>query len=248
MVYDLTIGENMKTARKLNLIIAGIFLSWVLTGCNDPKSKMIPEDMTSKNTAFKEAIEKLNEDDKKALMGYLMRSEMKKAFNKNSTDTQVAISIGEAIDHQNKWLASKKTARAEQQALKDELASKKAENQMAMNETVTVSFLAKKYEKVKYRDHIALSFGFKNKTSKNIIGVKGVAHLKDIFGDTILRVTISDDQGIKARASTKWNGSIDYNQFKNSDIKLRNTAFDKIVFEWEPGLYLFSDGTKLKAE
>ena len=56
-----------------------------------------------------------------------------------------------------------------------------------------------------------------------MIGVRGTVVFKDVFGEIIKQINLSNDADIPAGQTVIYNGSFDYNQFMNEDTKLRNT-------------------------
>lgn len=95
-----------------------------------------------------------------------------------------------------------------------------------------------------YQDSNNFTFQFTNNTDKDVEGIKGVITLKDLFGDQIKRVTISYDEGVAVGESKLYRASLDYNQFMDDDIKLRNTDLAKMKYEWEVSTIIYSDGTQ----
>src|SRR4030095_5164796 len=115
---------------------------------------------------------------------------------------------------------------------------------------LTVALIEKTYVPHDYRagiseDSIAINLAFQNKGNKDIAGVKGKTVFKDIFGDVIKVVNLSYDNGIPAGQSVTWSGRLDYNQFDQSDAKLRNVDMAKVQFSFEPETVIFADGTKM---
>jgi hypothetical protein len=97
-----------------------------------------------------------------------------------------------------------------------------------------------------YSKYTNVKISFENLSEKNILGIKGVASFKDIFGDTIKRINLSSDEGVKAGEVFIYDGRIDVNQFIDSDLKLATTPKEKIQFSFEPEVILFEDGSKLE--
>ena len=98
------------------------------------------------------------------------------------------------------------------------------------------------------RRWIGLEIAYENKGDKDIQGVKGILKITDIFGDKIMNVRWSYDRGVPAKQTTAERTSgIDVNQFKDSDMKLWNTDFDKLKSTFETTTIIFKDGTKIDA-
>jgi hypothetical protein len=111
---------------------------------------------------------------------------------------------------------------------------------------VDFAVVEKKFVEGDFSDANTFTFQFVNKTEKDIEGVKGVIHFNDIFGDQIKRVNISYDEGIKAGETKLYRASVDYNQFMEEDITLRQTELEKLKYEWEVQTIIYTDGTQDK--
>lgn len=95
-----------------------------------------------------------------------------------------------------------------------------------------------------FLDYNTFTFNFTNNTDKDIEGIKGYVNLNDLFGDRIKRVSFSYDEGIKAGESKLYRASIDYNQFIDEDIKLKQTELAKLKYDWEITTIIYTDGTQ----
>ncbi len=120
-----------------------------------------------------------------------------------------------------------------------------------MNSALTTSLLKFAYvpadiNSQQYSDFFEVQIAFKNNTQDKIIGVRGVVVFKDVFGETIKSINLSNDGDIQAGDTVIYNGTMDYNQFMDADKKLRNTDKSKLIFEWIPDIYLFDGGKKLE--
>jgi len=67
-----------------------------------------------------------------------------------------------------------------------------------------------------------------------------------MFGDTIKRLNLSHDEAVPALKTVTWDGSMDFNQFMDHDVKLRDVDESKIKLVFEPETILFDDGSKLE--
>ena len=222
-----------------------LFLVAVLSGCSNPKSVVIPSNPDEWDT-LKPKIEKLNEEEKKLLTQYLMRKAMGSAFGGNSV--QAGTTIGDAIKDQEKWLADQKAQEQAEAELKAKVEAQKKQEIDKINKLITV-VLTKKEGYSSYGNDITdigIELAFENKGDKDISGVKGIAHFNDMFDDRIQAVNVSYDQGIKAKSTSIYQGSVNYNQFMDKDIKLLNIDLSKVKFVFEPHVILFSDGSKIE--
>lgn len=117
-----------------------------------------------------------------------------------------------------------------------------------LKKTVSVTLKSKKYVKYNYEDGIDITLSIQNNGDKDIKGIKGLAHFKDMFGDKITSVNLSYDSGVKAGKTAEYNGTLDYNQFDAKDKKLAGIETKNIDFSFTPTTIIFEDGTKISSE
>ncbi len=226
-----------------------IILACTITACTDPKDTVLPSDISTweSNESLKESVQKLTDEEKKLLAAYAMRAGLSSAFGGKGISE--GTTIGQAIDVQNQWIQEQQSQKAKQEALAVKLQKKQLEKLKEMNGYLTVSlnslgFQPLDVQKGQYQDYFTIELGFKNNTDKNISGAKGIVVLKDMFGEVIKRINLSNDNGILANQVTTLSGTIDYNQFMDQDKKLKSTKFEKLQFEWIPDVYIFENGDK----
>lgn len=229
-----------------SILMAGV-ISLLLVGCSNPKSAQIPTD-PNKWEELKPQIEKLNEEDKKLLTQYLMRKGMGAAFGGDGIEA--GTTVGDAIKEQQKWFEDKDAKEKAQAELKAKIEAENAAVKKQMDGVLTAAIVSKsghaRYEYIDKITDIGFQLAFENHSDKDIAGFKGVISFKDMFGDTIKNLTLSYDDGVKAKSTAKYEGSTDYNEFMGEDSKLLNTDLDKIKFEFKPSVIMFTDGTKIE--
>lgn len=115
---------------------------------------------------------------------------------------------------------------------------------------VTVNVTDKKnldinYNVGRYSPRVEFTFKVCNSTSKNIKGVQGILSIKDLFGVDIMSSSLDfTGQIIGANDSIVVSGmGIDINQFKDDHVKIYNTNFDDLKFEYEITSIIYEDGT-----
>jgi len=235
----------------LGLVVAG-------AACADPMDYKIPTDSEQwkKDEGFTKAIEKLPDEEKKLLVGYMMRAGVAEAFGTVPPER----TIGEALQNQKEFVAEKAAeaeAAAAEEAKQAALAAQvEEEHQRALAEarnalTVAVSsmdFIPSNARAGRYQDSFSLVIALQNNMDKDMSGVKGTVVFADMFDDEIKRVNLSLDEGIQAKQTFRWEGTFGFNQFMDEDVKLRNTELTKMKISWEPEVYLFADGTKMTVE
>ncbi len=235
-----------------NKVVLAIAFSAVLFGCGpmDPKTTVLPSDISTwmTDTKLEGAVKKLGEEDKRLLLAYSMRAGMGQAFGGESIPQ--GTTIGSAIETQKAWEEAQRQAKAQQEALAAEVKKKQLESLKEMNTALTTSlmelkFVPSDFQAQRISDLFEIQIAFKNNTTEKMIGVRGTVVFKDVFGETIKRINLSNDGDIPAGQTVIYNGSFDYNQFMDEDVKLRNTERSKLTFEWEPDIYIFEGGKKL---
>lgn len=218
-----------------------------LIGCSDPYSySLSPSPESWANDAkLKKSIEKLSEDEKELLTGYMMRT----MFNGEAI-SPLGISIREAIDSQASWKEEKRIQEEEMTALAAKIEAEIKEKRDKLLEVVTVALVTKEFRAAnysynRYSDTIAITVAFQNKSDKDISGIKGSMALNDMFGESIKVIGLSYDDGVSAGKTVSWKGELDYNQFMAKDVKLATTPTEKMKVEWHPQTIIYSDGTVL---
>lgn len=109
---------------------------------------------------------------------------------------------------------------------------------------VTFEITNKGFISEDFQDSNTFTFKFTNTTNKDIEGVKGTIEFNDLFGDRIKGVSLSYDEGIKAGESKLYRASVDYNQFMEDDVLLRQTELSKLKYKWDINTIVYTDGTQ----
>lgn len=227
------------------ILLTGLLLS----GCTDPKQVKLPVDMAkwSEDQDLKEAVSKLTDSEKKLFVGYATRLAMASAFggNKNFTD----VTVNDALNSQQAWLDEKAAEQEKQRLLAEQVKQQQLEALKEMNGTLTASLVElklnpKNYDRRQYSDYFTIRVAFKNNSAEALSGIKGTVILKDMFGEVIKRVRLSDDTQIDGGQNYIYDGTLKFNQFEASDTKLASSNTEKLQFEWEPDTYIFVSGKK----
>ncbi len=235
-----------------------ILLCFILAACNNAKNTPLPQDI-SKMDSIKPAMEKLTQEEKELVAGYIMRhtigSEMSKFFGGSQVHgIPEGMTIGKAIEDQRKFISERKAEEEKQAALKAALAAKKEAALKPLREAVTVTLVSKAvkpeygYSGILMDENFVVTFGYKNNTKKDISGVKGYISVRDLFGDELSGFAISNDTTIPAGQSSTWTGSrsVKFAMGNNKDRKLAELDDSKFKVIWEPKMIVFADGTKLE--
>ena len=216
------------TILKLTIITA---MTVFICACSDPRDTTLPSDMSSwkSNRKITKSIKKLPDNEKKLLVAYCIRNPY---YIQGIGDNETVITVGEAIDIQQELQKKQQEEKEEQRFLNDAL-------------TVSLLDLSCNRNNMFRRSLCSIKIGFRNNTDVNISGAKGVVILKDMFGEIIKKINLTNDSGITANDSMVWSGTMECQPLKDSEKKLYTTEFEKIKFEWVPDIYLFEDGKKI---
>ena len=99
----------------------------------------------------------------------------------------------------------------------------------------------------RFSNYVTFVFDVTNNSDKTIKGVQGVLHIKDMFGTSIIDVGC-DFSGYTVQPGETYTDSsmsLDVNEFIDSHMKLYNTAYSDLIFEYEPSMIVFTDGTSV---
>ncbi len=215
----------------------------LLMGCRDVRDAEL-----SKLTEDQKASldKKLNGEETRLLMGYMMRQGMSQAFGgKGAPD---GITIKQAIKEQRDFLEKEKQEEAKAEELKKKIEVERKAKQQEFAQLLSAVVVSKKTSESEYgQKYVRLEMAFENKTDKDIEGVKGTLKITDIFGDLIKNTNFSYDSGIAAKKTAIYKGSLNINRFEDRDLKLYTTDFDKLKTSFEITTIIYKDGTKVEA-
>lgn len=228
--------------KKLILIITVLFL----TGCNNPMSKVYNEEGFMLDMV--EVRESEGEETAKKITSYVLQQSMKGAFNKDAENMLVGKTYAELLKQSDDYDAEMKAKEEEEKRLAEEEEKRRKEIALKISESLTFALTKKGFAEYSYQEYITYTFTFKNKTNRNIAGVKGTVTFFDMFDEKIQSLSLSYDDGIKAGKTVNYKAQTDYNQFVSEDKKLKNTELSKIKVTWEPEQLIFSDGEKIILE
>lgn len=95
-----------------------------------------------------------------------------------------------------------------------------------------------------FYDYVLFTFKIYNDSDKDIRGISGVATFNDMFGKEIIKVNCDLTQGVSANSTaTDKSMSLEVNEFKDEHMKLRNTSYEDIQFEYKIKKIVYADGT-----
>jgi hypothetical protein len=94
---------------------------------------------------------------------------------------------------------------------------------------------------------ISLKCELKNRTSKEIHGVRGTVRFSTYFGETIADIYVETDAPIRPGEIIGVNWTVGTDRLAPGAFeKFKNTKLDKMKQVWVPRVIVFSDGTVLK--
>jgi len=229
-----------------------LFLAAFLVGCSQPKSHTIPSDPAKWDKDMASSIKELSPEDKRLFATYMTRAVVRAAFTKEPA-VPPGTTIGDAIEAQKEFEAKEKAEEQEAAALKAKVLAERNAALAKLRDTVMLTVVEKQYlpsdvMNGRYSDRIQFVFAVKNKSSKDIAGVKGTLNFLDMFDTPIESISLSLDHPVKADSDATIDGyGKDINQFENDDQKLAVTDLSKMKVTFVPEMIVFADGTRLTA-
>lgn len=223
--------------------------------CSNPHNTALPKDISSLDK-IKPAIEKLTQEEKELLSGYIMRHTIGAAFGGafgiKAEPIPDGMTIGKAIEEQRGLAEKQKAANAAEKLERAKIdASRKAlADQMAQilsSRLTTIGLHKASYRDFDMESSIELTIEFENKGNKSISGLKGISIFKDKFGDKVAELPIKIEQEIPAGKKVAIKLSKRFNQFIAEDRRLSTIDAATTNFSFSPDVILFSDGSKFEA-
>lgn len=209
----------------------------ILASCSSPLEKTYSEDGLEKDAP--ELKEALDSNDLQLLMGSILRLTLQ-------GEDLDKMTYKEILDDGRAWKVEQERIEAEQKALQEKAAREEAERIARLQDAVLVTCFKKGYTEIDYQDYITYGFAIQNKSEQDIRAVKGEIMFTDLFDDEIKTLSFTYDQSIKAGATSNWNATTDYNQFRDEDVRLRNKNLEDLKIVWEPIKIIFEDGSSLE--
>lgn len=111
-------------------------------------------------------------------------------------------------------------------------------------EKVSLDKLTKGFNDNYISPQITFNLTFANNTDKDIRGFEGIVTFFDIFDNEIEALKLSYDQGLQARYEVTLEKAVDYNQFRDASVKLKEIEEKNLIYKWKVTTILYDDGTK----
>lgn len=239
----------------LRSVLSAIAVALLMAGCSDPRNTRLPDDI-SQMESIKPQIQKLNEEDRNFLTGYLMRRSIAGTiFGGIAGDIGSGpMTIGDAIKNQRDFLNEKEKKEAEEKQQKAKLKEEQDAMRSEILKAASVSLISKKthtrhgaFSGLQMDKTLMIEVGYKNIGDKNIAMIKGELKVVDLLDDEVTSFIISNDQTIKAGSTSVWKGSrsIQFGLNRGADEKFAAMNEDKYKTIWIPKAIAFTDGTRL---
>ena len=212
------------------VIISGIVIKFLIE--NNIKGKTYEGTQTTQEVNNS----KLTEEEKQLYKKAVARGDSSLLDGKT-----IEMIITEEKNRQEQEQKELEEKRAKEEAKKEELA-----NAVTLN-VYNKNVIPKDTSAWRFNDFVELKMNCKNNTDKDIVAVRGIIHITDLFGNAILDITLLYDTGTisaKEEVDIKDIG-LDINPYMDKHIKLRDTEFEKLKFTFETSSVAFSDGTIL---
>lgn len=104
-------------------------------------------------------------------------------------------------------------------------------------------FLPSNASAQRYRDYITFKLRFDNTEGRDIRAFQGTVNFYDLLGNLLLAANVAINDPVSANTYMEWSGQIEYNQFKENHLSLRNAEFQNMKVNFELEKVLFSNGT-----
>ena len=100
----------------------------------------------------------------------------------------------------------------------------------------------------RYQDFVEIVTTVQNNTDKDIKGIQGIYHIKDMFGEKIIDANFDITSEIipVGQTVTINDYGFNINSFMEEQKKLFDTAYDSLIFEYEITQIIFTDGSTKK--
>ena len=116
-----------------------------------------------------------------------------------------------------------------------------AEHEKIKENEVDIKINSKDFVEGDFSDQITMNLEFTNKTDRDMRGVEGLLVLYDIFDNEIKSIKVAYDQSISKNSSKVWDTGLDYNQFMDEDIKLKDTKLEDLSYKWDINKVVYAD-------
>ena len=231
--------------KRIKSLIVLFVCALVFVSCKSSKDKALTQE--SMNAVFK--THDLTGEEFQLLEGYVMRRTWSNTLaGKDSTHIfDSDITITQAVQNQRQWLHDDSVHSADLKRQAAEALANHDREIARFRDILTVTPIRKGFYAPEngFQSWNTFLMDAKNSGDKAIRGFKGSLIVNDMFGDKIASLEIKEDTVIQAGQDLLYPTAYYYNQFMDSDQKLKNTDIDKMKFVWNPEMIVFTDGSVL---
>lgn len=233
------------------LAVMVVFLALV-AGCSGIKSKVLTQDNVTQVTAEVEKAKeagRISEDDANAFAAFAALATMRKTLIGDDilTGKTVGQAIKDAYAFREKLTAGQRQEQEEAKALAEKQNMVSAELLKFANVIIlTKKFLKSDFMHDRPTDQIIFDCEMENPGDKDVRAFRGKIQFFDLFGDMIYESNVKVDTPMTAQSkSSECSIAVEYNQFREDAVRLRNADLGNIKWKWQPIEILFADGTRV---
>ncbi len=152
----------------------------------------------------------------------------------------------EILEDGKKWKAEQDKIEAEQKALAEKAKKDEEDRIKRLNGIAIVTCFEKGYIEYDYQKYITLKFAIQNKSDKEIRAIKGSIKFTNLFDDEIETVSFVYEKPIAIGKQATWNGTYEYNEFRDKDVTFKSKDLKDMKMVWNPEKIIFVDGSTIE--
>jgi hypothetical protein len=233
--------------RALEVVAVVVALCCAVAGCGSVKGKKITEENKAKLFEEIKTSHDLTVEEVGLLQRYVMRSTLQATLAGKEAGLPIGKTVGELIKEE-RGTEARAATEVHEESLRVDQARAEAEKQRAiLRDAVTVTVFETSLESGEYEKMMACRLMFENHSGKDVRGFQGALFFRDLFGDGIIRLSLKEDDPLKAGASRRVSRYWRYNEFMDEQKRWAGSKLENMKVEWEPKTILFTDGTSLNA-
>ena len=235
-------GINVKSRRELKrprpALIMALSVYALVAGCSDAQDYDVAR-LTDKQRV--RVHQTLTADQLKKLDDWTNR------VAASGKGVPTGVTVQRALKDQDEWLARRKSEEAKADELIRKGQAEYEAKQQKFVEILAVTLMSKtNVVQVDDRKFVALEIAYLNKTEHDIRGVKGTLKLTDIYGYGVIDIAWYYEGGILARQTAVERGvGIYIVKSVDSQVRLWNTDFEKLILKFAIDTIFFKDGTRM---
>ena len=231
----------METKKNSKMVIIIVLIIIVIIGAGIGIKLLLDNRIKEKTYIGEKTTQEVTESN--------LAEEEKQLYKKAVARGNVSLLDGKTVET---IINEEKDRQAQEQKELEEKRKKEEQEKEELGNAVTLNVynknvIPKDTSAWRFSDFVELRMNCKNNTDKDIVAVKGIIHITDLFGNAIMDITLLYDKGTisaKGEVDIKDIG-LEVNQFMDKHIKLRDTEFEKLKFTFETESVAFADGTIL---